>query len=157
MREASIEETTGYLLAKICRAHRANVGGALADLGLHVGQEMVLLELLKEDGLKASELAGRLGVEPPTVTRMISRMQSCGLVERRRDLADARSFRVYLMEKGRALGGPVARCWEEIEEKTLRGMSWEEVQVLRRLLARVRENLACDAGTKTKNVQRGLS
>ncbi len=136
-----IQETTGYLLAKVCRAHRANVGGLLAKVGLHVGQEMVLLQLWKEDGLKGSELADRLGVEPPTITRMIRRMESCGFVERRPDPADARSFRVHLTEKGRALEEPVARIWEEAEKKTLRGISPEETLVLRQLLARIRKNL----------------
>ncbi len=137
----AVEETTGFLLAKVCRAHRANVGGLLAGVGLHVGQEMVLFELWKEDGLKGSELAERLGVEPPTVTRMIRRMERCGFVERRPDPADARSFRVYLTNEGRALEGPVARIWEEAEEKTLRGMNPNETLVLRQLLARVRKNL----------------
>ena len=140
-RANSIEETTGYLLAKVCRAHRANVGVLLARVGLHVGQEMVLLELWKEDGLKGSELANRLGIEPPTITRMLRRMERCGFVERRSDPADARSFRVHLTEKGRALERLVVRIWEEAEEKTLRGMSPEETLVLRRLLAQVRKNL----------------
>ncbi len=140
-RANSIEETTGYLLAKVCRAHRANVGVLLAGVGLHVGQEMVLLELWREDGLKGSELADRLGVEPPTITRMLRRMERCGFVERRPDPADARSFRVHLTEKGRALEGPVAHIWEEAEEKTLRGINPDETLVLRRLLARVRKNL----------------
>ncbi len=139
---SSVEGTTGYLLAKVCRAHRANVGGLLAGVGLHVGQEMVLFELWKEDGLKGGELADRLGVEPPTITRMLRRMQSCGFVERRPDPADARSFRVHLTGKGHALQEPVARLWEEAEEKTLQGIDPEETLVLRRLLARIRENLA---------------
>ncbi len=137
----SIEETTGYLLAKVCRAHRGNVGALLSGVGLHVGQEMVLLELWKEDGLKGGELADRLGVEPPTVTRTIRRMESCGFVERRPDPADARSYRVHLTEKGHALEEPVARIWEEAENKALQNISPEEALVLRRLLARLRENL----------------
>ena len=136
-----IEETTGYLLAKVCRVHRTHIGGLLAGVGLHVGQEMVLLELWKEDGLKGSELAERLGVEPPTVTRMLRRMESCGLVERRPAPADARSFRVHLTGKGRTLEEPVARIWEEAEAKTLQGLSPEETLILRQLLARLRKNL----------------
>ena len=136
-----IEETTGYLLAKVCRVHRTHIGGLLAGVGLHVGQEMVLLELWKEDGLKGSELAERLGVEPPTVTRMLRRMESCGLIERRPAPTDARSFRVHLTGKGRTLEEPVARIWEEAEEKTLQGLSSEETLVLRQLLARLRKNL----------------
>jgi MarR family transcriptional regulator, organic hydroperoxide resistance regulator len=137
----SVEETTGYLLAKACRAHRGNVGALLSEVGLHVGQEMVLLELWKEDGLKGSELADRLGVEPPTVTRMIRRMERCGFVERHPDPADARSFRVRLTEKGRAFEEPVARIWKEAEERTLRGISPEDATILRRLLTQIRKNL----------------
>jgi MarR family transcriptional regulator, organic hydroperoxide resistance regulator len=102
---------------------------------------MVLLELWKEDGLKGSELADRLGVEPPTVTRMIRRMERCGFVGRRPDPADARSFRVRLTEKGRALEEPVARIWKEAEERTLRGISPEDATILRRLLTQIRKNL----------------
>lgn len=140
-RQVPVEETAGFALAKACRAHRVNVGAALAGVGLHVGQEMVLLELWKEDGLKGGELAARLRVEPPTVTRMIQRLEGCGLVERRKDPDDARSFRVCLTEKGRALEDPVAERWDQVEEKAFRGMSEAEKTLLRGLLARVRENL----------------
>lgn len=136
-----VEETAGFALAKACRAHRVNVGAALAGVGLHVGQEMVLLELWKEDGLKGGELAARLRVEPPTVTRTIQRLEGCGLVERRKDPGDARSFRVCLTEKGRALEDPVTERWDKVENRAFRGMSEAEKTLLRGLLARVRENL----------------
>jgi len=144
----SIEASSGFLLAKVCRAHRANVGALLAQVGLHVGQEMVLLELWRKDGLRGIELAERLGVEPPTVTRMLQRMEGCGLVVRQRDPEDARSFRVYLTERSRSLEQPVARCWERAEEKTLTGMSPVERQTLHQLLTKVRVNLdpSFDAG-----------
>ena len=140
-RTAPIEESTGFALAKACRAYRSGVGAELAKLGLHVGQEMVLVELWGEDGLKGGELAARLRVEPPTVTRMLQRLEGCGLVERSRDPEDARSFRVYLTRKGRSLEGPVTESWARIEERTFRGMGEEEKRLLRGLLARVRENL----------------
>lgn len=113
----------------------------LSGLGLHVGQEMVLIELWKEDRLRGSDLAGRLGVEPPTITRMLRRMESCGLLYREPDPEDARSFRVCLTEKARALEGPVARAWEKAEEHTLAGLDAGERRLLRELLGRVRENL----------------
>ncbi len=146
----SVEETIGYLLAKVCRAHRANVGGVLAEVGLHVGQEMVLLELWEEDGLRGGELAERLGVEPPTVTRMLRRMEGCGFVERRPDPTDARSFRVYLTERGRSLEAPVARCWEEVEKRTLAGITHEEKALFRGLLLHVRENLRREEDGKSR-------
>ena len=136
-----ISETTGYLLARACKAHRGNVGAALAAVGLHVGQEMVLLHLWRRHGLTPSELAERLGVEPPTVTNMLSRMERADLLERRRDPEDARCTRVYLTEKGRELREPVERCWQEAENRAFAGITTEEEALLRGLLVRVHDNL----------------
>jgi MarR family transcriptional regulator, organic hydroperoxide resistance regulator len=136
-----IRETTSFALAKVCRAHRGNVGASLAEVGLHVGQEMVLVELWDEDGLRGGDLAARLGVEPPTVTKMLGRLERCGLVERRQDQEDARSFRVYLTDEGRSLEERVAVCWERVEERLLAGMSVGERRSLDQLLARVRANM----------------
>ena len=141
-RTSPVEETVGFALAKACRAHRTQVGAALAGLGLHVGQEMVLLELWKEDGLKGGELASRLRVEPPTVSRMLGRLEGCGLLERRRDPEDARSFRVFLTARGRDLRGPVEDLWQGVEDRAFAGMSEEEKLLLKGFLARVRENLS---------------
>jgi len=141
IRPRSVKETTSYALAKVCRAHRGKVGELLAEVGLHVGQEMVLIELWERDGLRGGELAERLGVEPPTITRMLRRLEKCGLVERRPDSTDARSLRVYLTGEGRSLEGPVARCWERVEEKAFAGMSVGERRNFHRLLAKVRANL----------------
>ena len=113
----------------------------LAEHGLHAGQEMVLVELWEDDGLRGGELAARLGVEPPTVTKMLRRLEKCGLVERSPDPSDARSFRVHLTDEGRALEGPVLRCWERVEEMTLAGLNKAERRSFRNLLIRVRSNL----------------
>jgi MarR family transcriptional regulator, organic hydroperoxide resistance regulator len=102
---------------------------------------MVLLELWQDDGLRGGELAARLGVEPPTITKMLRRLKGCGLVERSQNPADARSFRVHLTEKGRALEEPVARCWARAEETALAGLSEGERRTFRKLLIRVRSNL----------------
>ena len=141
IRARPLKESTAYNLAKVCKAHRSNVGELLAEVGLHVGQEMVLVELWEKDGLRGGELADRLGVEPPTITKMVRRLEGCGLLERRRDPSDARSFRVHLTEKGRSLEGPVGRCWERVEERTLAGMSVGERKTFHRLLTKVRSNI----------------
>lgn len=133
-----VEETTGFALAKVCKAHRGRVGGLLAEVGLHVGQEMVLFELWQADGLRGGELACRLGVEPPTITKMLRRLEDLGLLERRPDPADARSFRVYLTDGGRALEEPVLVRWARAEEGTFGVLEPSERRELGRLLRKVR-------------------
>ena len=144
IRDSSIRGSTGFALAKVCKAHRGNVAGVLAEIGLHVGQEMVLVELWQQDGLRGGELAARLRVEPPTVTKMVRRLENCGLLQRNRDPEDARSFRVHLTDKGRALRGPVALCWQRAEEKTLDGLNEDERQALHGLLTKMCVNLNRD-------------
>jgi MarR family transcriptional regulator, organic hydroperoxide resistance regulator len=136
-----IQETVGYLLARVGRAHRAGVSTRLAEVGLHVGQEMVLVYLWDQDGRSQTELAERLEVEPPTLTRMLSRMERCGFVERRRDPEDGRIFRVYLTPEGRALREPVEAGWMEVEDRAFANLTLEERLLLRRLLLQVRANL----------------
>ena len=142
----AIRQNTSFALAQVCRAHRTHVGELLATHGLHVGQEMVLVELWQDDGLRGGDLADRLGVEPPTITRTLRRLESCGLVERRADPEDARSLRVYLTGRGKALEEPVLRCWERAEQTVLAGMNDGDRQTFRRLLDRVKSNLDPEFG-----------
>jgi len=142
-----IRQNTSFTLAKVCRAHRTHVGELLAGHGLYVGQDMVLVELWQDDGLRGGDLADRLGVEPPTITKMLRRLESCGLVERRADQEDARSLRVYLTGQGQALEEPVLRCWERAEQTVLAGMNARDRQTFRRLLDRVKDNLDRGFGT----------
>jgi MarR family transcriptional regulator, organic hydroperoxide resistance regulator len=144
----AIRQNTSFALAQVCRAHRTHVGELLAGHGLHVGQEMVLIELWQDDGLRGGDLADRLGVEPPTITRTLRRLESCGLVERRADPEDARSVRVYLTGQGQALEVPVLRCWEWAEQTVLAGMNSKERQTFRKLLDRVKSNLDPEFGAR---------
>lgn len=138
-------ESVGHALAQLCKAHRYAVDSALRampDHELRVGQEQLLLQLWDADGISQSQLVERLCVEPPTVTRMLQRIEADGLVERRPDAEDARVSRVFLTTKGRALEDQVAAAWQSVEARATAGMSPDEQTLLRRLLTRMRENLS---------------
>lgn len=139
-----IQETVGYALAQLCKTHRYAIDGALrtiADHDLRVGQEMLLLHLWEADGCTQSQLVERLRVEPPTVTKMLQRMEAEGIVERRSDSEDARVSRVFLTPRGRALEQAVTDEWLAIDARATAGMTAEERMLLRRLLVQMRQNL----------------
>lgn len=139
-----IQASVGYALAQLCKTHRYAVDGALRAIEGHelrVGQEMLLLQLWAADGITQSQLVERLMVEPPTVTKMLQRMEAEGMVERRADPDDARLSRVFLTERGRSLEQVVAAAWQEVEAQATGGMSLEERLLLRRLLLQMRQNL----------------
>lgn len=83
-----------------------------------------------------------MGVEPPTATKMLQRMEHAGLIERRPDPEDARVSRVYLTEQGRALEQPVLEVLKHLEAQTVAGLSAMEQALLRRLLMQVSANLS---------------
>jgi MarR family transcriptional regulator, organic hydroperoxide resistance regulator len=145
----SIQDTVGYALAQLCKAHRQSVDSSLKQVSrqscgpeLHVGQEMILLQLWAEEGLTQSRLAELLCVEPPTITKMLQRMEQAGLLVRSSDPDDARVSRVSLTERGRSLEGLIAQGWAQVEERLTAGMTAEERMLLRRLLVQARANLA---------------
>lgn|SRR5690606_3148890 len=137
----AIEGTISFLLVGLCRAHRNRAAEALGDVGLYVGQEWILLHLREQEGVTQSELAAACGVEGPTMSRGLQRMEKAGLVVRREDATDARVSRIFLTDRGRALCDAVDRLWNDLEQRTVANLSLEERVLLRRLLLQVRSNL----------------
>lgn len=134
-------ETIGYLLNQLNKAHRAVMTSRLNGLGLHPGQESLLCQIWQQDGLTKGELAERLGVQPATVSKMLSRMDSAGLVSGCRDAGDARITRLHLTEAGQSLYQPIQDTWHDVEQHMLAGFTVEERVLLRRLLMAVLDNL----------------
>src|SRR6266568_6916384 len=137
-----IQDYIGFQLLQVHKAHRSRADAALNKLGLHTGQEMLLLQLWIEEGIPQSQLAACMEVEPPTATKMLQRMERAGLIERRPDPEDARVSLVYLTERGRALEQPVLEVWKQLEAQTVAGLSATEQALLRRLLMQVAANLS---------------
>jgi MarR family transcriptional regulator, organic hydroperoxide resistance regulator len=135
------EQPLGALLVQVCRSHRNLASAMLGELGLHAGQEAILFHLFDQDGCTQSELADCMCLEPPTITRMMQRMERVGLIERRPDAEDARVSRVYLTAQGRALQNPVEAVWEQLEARTFDGLSDVEQALLRRLLTQIHQSL----------------
>jgi MarR family transcriptional regulator, organic hydroperoxide resistance regulator len=134
-------DAISLLIVQVCKAHRAAAQTNLAHIGLHPGQEMFLMQLWQQDGLTQSQLAEGLCVQPPTVHKMLSRMEASGLVRRETDAEDNRVSRVYLTAEGKALRQSVEQSWTAMETQTLRKLTTEERVLLRRLLLQVLTNL----------------
>ena len=141
MAPKSLSESLVHLLVQTCKAQRALAEKLWSEIGLHVGQDMLLLQLWPEEGLTQSELAERLSVQPATVTKTLQRMEQTGLVERRGDPDDHRLSRVYLTDQGRGLLQPYEEVRGKLEQYLVKDLSVEERLLLRRLLMQVRDNL----------------
>lgn len=135
----AVEDSIGYLMIRIMKAHRDTASDLLDELGLHVGQEMFLMEL--RDGMNLSDMGCSLGVQPATITKMTQRMEKSGLIERRPDPDDARSSLVYLTDKSRELLPQIVAVWQQLEERIIANLTIEERLLFRRILLQILENL----------------
>ncbi|GIE85371.1 MarR family winged helix-turn-helix transcriptional regulator [Actinoplanes regularis] len=110
--------------------HRARAAQLLAPLGLHVGQEALLLELDRTGPRNQAQLSDALGCEPPSVTLMTRKLEAAGHIRRAPDPADKRATIVALTDSGKALADQIRRLWVTLAEETVRSLSAETVERL---------------------------
>jgi DNA-binding MarR family transcriptional regulator len=133
--------TVTHRLAQAAHAYRVRSGGQLARIGLHPGQENLLKSLAVEDGMSMSDLAASLGVQPPTVTKMIGRLAAQDYVERRVSAGDGRQAEVFLTERGKKAIATIDKVWKRIEKTALAEIDEKDRKRLRKLLRQVERNL----------------
>ncbi|HEY5711702.1 MAG TPA: MarR family transcriptional regulator [Allosphingosinicella sp.] len=134
-------ENFAYEIVETARTIRRAFDRRAAVLGTTRAQWRVLARLSHEDGARQVELAEALDVEPITLCRMVDRLEEAGLVERRRDEADRRAWRIHLTEKARPLIDELHGLADIFNADMLEGVDGAERDTASRVLARVRENL----------------
>lgn len=138
-----------HRLSQAAHAYRVRAGSQLARIGLHSGQENLLKALATQDGMSMSELAATLGVQPPTVTKMISRLAAQDYVERRTSAGDGRQAEIFLTERGKRIIAGIDKAWKRIEKAALATIDEKDRKRLRRLLRQIERNLDGKAARRT--------
>jgi DNA-binding MarR family transcriptional regulator len=105
----------------VAMRHRALAAELLAPLGLHPGQEVLLLELDEHGPRTQVQLAVASGCEPPTITGSVRKLESAGLVVRRPSETDGRATIVELSPQGNELMPRLRAAWRELAERTVAG------------------------------------
>ncbi len=103
--------------------------------------------LRRHEGINQGGLAEQLDVEPITLCRMVDRLQEADLVERRRDPADRRAWRLYLTDRAGGLLRELQPLADEVMAATLEGIGEREQRALRASLEKLRTNLSRRGGT----------
>ena len=104
-------------------------------------RKSLLKALGDNDGQSMSDLAATLGVQPPTVTKMISRLAAQDYVERRASIGDGRQAMVFLTERGRRAIAMIDKVWKRIEKDAVAGIDDKDRKRLRKLLRQIERNL----------------
>lgn len=119
----------------------AATAAAFSRHGVHQGQQFILRRLWTEDGQTPGEIARRLGLATPTVTRAATRMEAAGLLRREPHPGDRRLVRLVLTERGRSLEDVIAAETDKLTERALATFGPAERETVIRALAAIRRNL----------------
>lgn len=117
----------------------------LDAMGITYPQYLVLNVLGEDKDLTIGAIAERLALEPSTITPAVKRMESAGLVERRRGTKDERQVHVCLTETGKALFERSSCLGAMLIERS--GMSPDAVDALNEQVKSLRTALTGDRQT----------
>jgi len=101
----------------------------------------VLVRLDRSEGLKQSELAEILDLQPISLTRLLDKLAECGLIERRADPADRRAKRLFLTPAAHPMLEKLGDLGEDLMATALRGVAPESVEHMVEQFSIVKENL----------------
>lgn len=140
--QTDLREQFGLSLGALGRAWRNRANERLKPLGLSYAQWLTLNHLAQSsDGLGQSELARRIGIEGPTLVRLLDRLTAAGWVLRQPSLSDRRCKRVHLAENRRPLLNQARASIAQLRQQALSDFSDPELAAGADLMRRLKEKL----------------
>jgi MarR family transcriptional regulator for hemolysin len=137
----SIERDFAFLLNDVARMLRTLADQEAREFGMTRAQWGVLFRLERSEGLKQSELAEILDIQPITLTRLIDRLCDSGLIERRNDPNDRRAKRLFLTPAARPLLDRLNVLSSGMMARVLAGVAPGAIEEMTVQFANIRENL----------------
>jgi MarR family transcriptional regulator, transcriptional regulator for hemolysin len=137
----SLNREFGFILNDVARMLRTYADHKASQFGITRAQWVVLVRLDRFEGIKQSELAEMLDLQPITLTRLLDRLCDSELIERRADPNDRRAKRLYLTPAARPMLERLGDLGDELMGTALAGVQREAIEKMVAQLAIVKENL----------------
>ena len=135
-------EPIGLEIARTAKLLSRAFDDALVEAGASLPVWLILVSLkAKRHGMQR-ELAGAVGIEGPTLTHHLNRMEADGLVTRQRDPANRRIHRVELTDEGDALFQRLRGSVATFDRRLRSGFAAGEITACSTVLSRLRANVA---------------
>ena len=141
MLEYDFKESIGYSVAMAYRALRMALDAKLVRYGITFRQWQVLACLALEGEISQVKLAELIGVEGPTLVRILDRMEHTGWIKRNVSSRDRRQKLITPTKKVEGVWRKMTECAHGVRNNAVKGISTKDVANLRRLLEKIRENL----------------
>ena len=150
--------TLGFLLHEVARLLRKRFEQFSRESGLTRSQWQALAYLAQNEGINQSGLAELLDVEPITLSRILDKLEACGLIERHPHRSDRRVWILRLSPAGELKLVHARKLGEIARREALTGLSEAEGLGLLKTLKVLKFNLteACDCSVeKPKRASHG--
>jgi len=141
MAEQPLKREIAFNIMDVARMLRTYADQRARQFGISRAQWAVLVRLDRSEGLKQSELAEILDLQPISLTRLLDRLAKNGLIERRADPNDRRANRLYLLPAARPLLEQLGRLGADMMETVLDGLDTKSNERLLHHLHTMRDNL----------------
>ena len=135
-------DNLGFLLAKASQRFNERLIERLAEHGfpeVRASYGSVLMPLFEQDDLRVGEIGARARLSKQAMTRLVAQCEADGLVQRSRDAADGRAFRVGLTSRGQELRSVVEGVLSQLDEEVLARVGRRDIDALRTALKGVME------------------
>ena len=130
-----------FSINDVARLLRTYADHAAGRFGMTRAKWAVLARLDRFEGLKQTELAEMLDLQPITLTRLLDGLADNGLIERRPDPEDRRAKRLFLTPAARPLLERLSALGEDLMATALAGLEPADVDARLGRLTSVKENL----------------
>lgn len=137
----ALDDYVLYNLNRASSIYSDEMSAALKSHGLNTVKWRILMLLADKSPSPVSELARRSVTKLPTLTRMLIRMEQEGLVVRTALQHDRRVVEVTMTPKAVKTLQAVKAIGQRVFERTFDGVSAREIEVVTKVLKRMRENL----------------
>src|SRR5689334_10126471 len=141
MTRGSVDLNFLFTLGEVQRMMRAYADREAARYGITRAQWAVLAKVERNEGMKQSELAEQMEMQPITLTRLIDKLCDNGWIERRGDDTDRRVNRLYLRKAARPLLAKLAGLRSELTATALDGISPTDAHRMLTQLDMIKENV----------------
>lgn len=132
----------GYRIKLLSQLLARKFQERLDPFGLTIFHWVVLCCLWEEDGLAISSIGEKLHQVGGTLTGVLDRMESRGLIRRERDLHDRRIWRIWLTQEGKDLQEILPPIALEVRESAMQGISRSDRERFSEILNQAIANLA---------------
>jgi len=130
-----------YVLNDVARLMRTRADQRARAYGMTRAQWVILSRLERQPGLSQNEIAAIVEVEPISVGRLVDRLESRGLVERRADPKDRRIWRLHLTPAADPMLRELKRHKAELRDEITAGVDPVELERLIDGLLKLKANL----------------